>query len=880
MANRRRPARTHRSPRIIAGIIVAVVILFTLLGLGSHLLGQRTPETNYGGILGHYVGTGLTFAAGFAALLIPVLAAVAAFWSLRPGASWRRFYALLLLGIGFVVAVGLLSYHTGAPTAGTNFCGWCGAVAGRALSGAFGFGSYAVAAIIVMWGLALWLRRPARPWLVHTAFVLLLGLFLELFLAVFAAGTAWHPLPTGAFAFPLAGAVGTGIAGWLQRLLGSAGTLIVLFAGFAIFVFGFIAIPLPSRAAWLALLRRLFRPRPRVPRVTSGAFREPPVAPRRQPEPGPPERPRPERPDTGTAPAEAPTPRREPSAPPRREPPRPTPRRKAVADFDLDRFQATFLDQLDRPQAGEQYFKDPRESEKEAERLVDKLHQFDVEGEVTNIVSGPLITRFEFEPAPGIKINRIENLADDLSLALSAESIRILAPIPGRNAVGIEIPNRERRIVHLRDVLTSDAFAAEDPPLGFALGTTITGEPYCADLRTMPHILIAGTTGSGKSVCINSIICSMIHRASHRDIRFLTIDPKQLELPLYNSIPHLMGRTRTSPKEALRELSRVVKIMDTRIGEFAELGVRDIAGYNARAKSEGLEKKPYIIVIIDELADLMLRAANEIEERITRLAQMSRAVGIHLILATQRPSVDVITGLIKANFPCRIAFQVASKTDSRTILDMNGAEALLGRGDMLFLPPGKGEPVRLHGTFVSDVAARRVVDLWTTAYLTELLTGRVEKPDELARRLVERDVVDIFYDPRKAGIKKKRQDLCEILPEEVADELLARDYYEPLPEISSGALEEHARREKREARELDEKFGEAARIVVRHKEASVSMLQRRLDVGWARAGRIIDQLEEAGIVGPYVGSKSRKVMIESESALEQLFNELKTGDRN
>jgi S-DNA-T family DNA segregation ATPase FtsK/SpoIIIE len=311
--------------------------------------------------------------------------------------------------------------------------------------------------------------------------------------------------------------------------------------------------------------------------------------------------------------------------------------------------------------------------------------------------------------------------------------------------------------------------------------------------------------------------------------------------------------------------------MEARYGEFANLGVRDIVGYNERAEQEGFERKPYIVVIIDELADLMLRAPNEIEMRITRLAQMSRAVGIHLVLATQRPSVDVITGLIKANFPCRTAFQVASKTDSRTILDMNGAESLLGKGDMLFLPPGKGEPTRLHGSFVSDRAAKRIVDLWARTYLTELLTGLVENPAECARKMVESDVVDVLYDKEKSGVRRKLDDLRTILPEEVVDNLMARKYYDTLPEESPQVLAERTRAQE-DNRERDEKFAEAAQIVVRHREASVSMLQRRLDIGWARAGRIIDQLEQTGIVGPYVGSKSRKVLVDNEANLQKMID--------
>ncbi|MEO0053704.1 MAG: DNA translocase FtsK, partial [candidate division WOR-3 bacterium] len=466
----------------------------------------------------------------------------------------------------------------------------------------------------------------------------------------------------------------------------------------------------------------------------------------------------------------------------------------------------------------------------------------------------------------------IESLADDIALALSAERVRILAPIPGKSAVGVEIPNKSRRTVYLKEVLTSDAFRQLDSPLGFALGTTITGEPYCADLRQMPHVLIAGTTGSGKSVCINTIIMSIIYRSTPEEVRFLTIDPKQLELPIYNPIPHLLSRTTIDPERVVDELTRIVEIMEARYSEFAELGVRDITSFNACCEEAGKRKKPYIVVIIDELADLMQRAPAEIEARIIRLAQMSRAVGIHLVLATQRPSVDVITGLIKANFPCRIAFQVATKVDSRTILDANGAESLLGRGDMLFLPPGKGEAVRLHGCFVSERAAKQVVELWAVRYLTGLLSELVEDAAEKAQALVEADVVEVLYDPRRAR-GRKLELLREILPAEVVDNLLQRRYYEPLEE-ELAAVRAERKSDAGNGNEYDEYFAEAARQVVIHREASVSMLQRRLDVGWARAGRIIDQLERAGIVGPHAGSKPRKVLVNDEQELEQKLKQL------
>ncbi|MCX8015652.1 MAG: DNA translocase FtsK 4TM domain-containing protein [candidate division WOR-3 bacterium] len=537
--------------------------------------------------------------------------------------------------------------------------------------------------------------------------------------------------------------------------------------------------------------------------------------------------------------------------------------------FDEQEFQKEFLSCLDIP-SEERLTVDQKILEQEAEVLIEKLKEFGIDCKVTNILTGPMITRFEIEPAPGIKIQRIESLADDLALSLKAERIRILAPIPGKAAVGIEVPNKYRRIVYLRDVLVSEEYTANPSPLTFAIGETITGEPYAADLREMPHVLIAGTTGSGKSVCINTMITSIIFRSSYKDVRFLTIDPKQLELPIYNSIPHLLNPTTIDPKHAIKELDRVIGIMEARYGIFANLGVRDIAGYNQVAQMEGLEKKPYIVVVIDELADLMCRAPAEIEDKIIRLAQMSRAVGIHLVLATQRPSVDVITGLIKANFPCRIAFQVASKTDSRTILDMNGAEALLGRGDMLFLPPGKGEPIRLHCAYVSAQATKRVVDLWTRRYITELLSDLVPDPEEKAKEIIAKQVTDVLIDKEKASLKRKQEAFYSIIPEDIAEILWQQEYHKPLSEELD--LPQRSKSDIiGQDREVDELLENAARIVFQHREASVSMLQRRLDIGWARAGRIIDQLEQLGIVGPYVGSKSRKVIVQSEEELEKIL---------
>ncbi len=437
------------------------------------------------------------------------------------------------------------------------------------------------------------------------------------------------------------------------------------------------------------------------------------------------------------------------------------------------------------------------EIEDTARNLENKLASFGIEARVSGIHPGPVITRYEIEPGTSTKVHQIVNLADDLALALKAASIRILAPIPGKGAVGIEVPNRQARPVMIRDILGSDAFKTCRSKLALAIGKDVSGYPYVADLESMPHLLIAGATGSGKSVCINTIITSLVYRNSPQDVQLILIDPKRLELTQYEGIPHLLCEIVTEAKKAVRALNWVLEEMDVRYRLLAKRGVRNIQQYE-----EGL---PYIVVVIDELADLILTAPQEIEPALTKLAQMARAVGIHLVTATQRPSVDVITGLIKANFPCRIAFKVASKVDSRTIIDTNGAERLLGKGDMLFLAPGSPEPMRLHGAFVS--------------------------PEETARLV----------------------------------EFLRKQSHLAAPAFSVEDLEKpHVPVE-----EKDELFEDAARIVITHGHGSVSLLQRRLRIGYSRAARLIDFLEEAGIVGPFEGSKARQVLVD-ESYLEKL----------
>lgn len=470
------------------------------------------------------------------------------------------------------------------------------------------------------------------------------------------------------------------------------------------------------------------------------------------------------------------------------------------------------------------------EEEDKSQILLEKLAEFGVEGEIIERHSGPVITRYEFKPAPGVKVNQIANLSDDLALAMQAHRIRILAPIPGKGVVGIEIPNRHRSMVMLKPLLTSREFSQSGGRLTMALGKSITGEPYMADLAEMPHLLVAGSTGSGKSVCLNTIITSLLYHLGPQDLHFIMIDPKRIELSVYRGIPHLQFQYRieseagkavtrsiegvvTDPQEVLQVFRLAVSEMDSRYRILAREGCRNIEDYNHKSG----QRMSYLIIVIDELADLMLsREAGEIETRIAKLAQMARAVGIHLVVATQRPSVDVITGVIKANFPARIAFQVASKTDSRTILDINGAESLLGRGDMLYIPPGQAEAVRLHGPFISTQETERVV-----AYIKQTYGA-------------------IGPDSEEAGEGAKDSDRPDYSMEMTVPE-------EP---VNDG--------------ERDEMFEEAKALVIRHQQGSVSLLQRRLKLGYSRAARLIDQLEAAGVVGPFDGSKAREVLIKNE----------------
>ncbi len=496
-----------------------------------------------------------------------------------------------------------------------------------------------------------------------------------------------------------------------------------------------------------------------------------------------------------------------------------TARRRAKSRRSNEPDRLPSIELLDEPEPQTQ--RQPLEElEAQARFLEEKLGDFGIAGEVVHVQQGPVITMFEYAPASGIKVSRIVNLQDDLALVLRALSVRVVAPIPGKAAVGIEVPNKHHEIVRLREVLGSDVLPPTASKLTLALGRAITGAPMVTDLAKTPHLLIAGATGSGKSVGLNCMICSMLFRATPEEVRLIMIDPKMLELSIYEGVPHLLVPVVTNPKQAALALRRVVEEMERRYQLLAAKGVRNISQYNQALDDEAAtdrasgrqveddpdesaveEKLPYLVVVIDELSDLMMVSSKEVEDSLTRIAQMARAAGIHLIVATQRPSVDVLTGVIKANFPARLSFQVTSKIDSRTILDANGAEKLLGRGDMLFLAPGTSKPQRVHSAFVSETEIHRLVEAWKS----------VDQPQ---------------YDERFM--------------------------------VSS---EEQSGADGQDEEEYDEKYDEAVALVAATGQASISMVQRRLRVGYNRAARMIEIMEKEGLVGPSDGVKPREVLV-------------------
>lgn len=455
---------------------------------------------------------------------------------------------------------------------------------------------------------------------------------------------------------------------------------------------------------------------------------------------------------------------------------------------------------LDRP-AGAGNAGDQNDYMQTARKLEATLESFGVRAKVLEVVRGPAVTRYEIQPDIGVKVSRIVNLTDDIALALAAKDIRMEAPIPGKSAIGIEVPNSEVSVVTMREVMETNVFREAESKLSIAFGRDIAGQTIVGNLAKMPHLLVAGATGSGKSVCINGIITSILYKAKPDEVKFLMVDPKMVELNVYNGIPHLMAPVVTDPKRASLALKKIVVEMEKRYELFSKSGTRNVEGYNQLMRDNPAAVLPYIVVIVDELADLMMVAAGDVEDAIARLAQMARAAGIHLIIATQRPSVDVITGVIKANIPSRIAFGVSSQVDSRTILDMGGAEKLLGRGDMLFMPMGASKPVRVQGAFLSDQEVEHIV-----SYV--------------------RDQAEAEYD------------------ESI------------VPEVEETSMEGEEI--------VDELYEQAVNIILEAKQASVSLLQRRMRIGYTRAARLIDSMEARGVIGPYEGSKPREVLISLE----------------
>ncbi|MBN1779756.1 DNA translocase FtsK [bacterium] len=757
---------------------------------------------------------------------------------------WREIFGISVMMLALLVFVSLVSYHpsdypnSGSPDQVRNWVGEAGALIAYGLHVfTIGYACLIFPVLLFLFGWYLFLQRPLLPFFRISFYLLILGIFLSTVLALPEAISE----SGSKYGVSLSGLLGLFFAEHLYRYLGTAGSFIVLITFLIIFLVtatswsmreAVLGLRESIRSSWFQMIERQ-RNRPR--KIKTASSKPEPSIPIHAEE-GTGNR-MPDRPSEPAKPVHEPPP--EPSGPRIQMPPekhapvsKPRPSEKPDIPSDVKtgvagEYQRPPVHLLIQPPEDSHHI-DKEALERRAHYLEEKLREFDVQSTVTGIQPGPVITRFEVTPAPGVKVNKFLNVQDDLALVMRATRVRVVAPIPGKGAVGIEIPNEKPALVTLREIFASKSFQKAEHALPIALGKTIEGRPFVADLAEMPHLLVAGATGSGKSVCLNTILMSLLFRFKPDQIRLVLIDPKKLELNLYRKLRHHHLTTRedlneeviTTVENAVSLLRSLESEMERRYRILARVGVRNIQQYNSSAAGKTIQtdegekvlpKLPYIVLVVDELADLMLTGAREVEEPIARLAQMSRAVGVHLILATQRPSVDVITGVIKANFPARIAFQVAAKTDSRTILDRNGAEKLLGRGDMLFLSSRMPEPVRVHGAYVTTEEVQRVV-----AYISQ-------QPRIGAYTL--RGSASSRTSAQKAGG-----------PEGERDEL----------------------------------FWEAAKLVVRHNQGSASLLQRRLRVGYARAGRLIDELEEAGIVGPFEGSKSREVLVD-EAYIDALY---------
>ena len=744
-----------------------------------------------------------------------------------------EFVGVVLFAIGLIWLISLVSHNPNDPvwfftTDGTrapaNFVGRVGAFLSELSLQLFGYAAYLIPAVISVIGWHyFWCQKPDAAYTKATGAGLLFVCSSAFLSLVF--GTAG----AGATGFDAGGSIGSWFAGVLADSLNSTGAVIVLLTLMVLavilstqFSFGRM-----SASALVTLqdvsarglgqvreqldARRKERARRELlakqGKKAAPVVTKPPV-PMTRVEEEPPSRPvRQARPEAADA-AARPEPR---VVPPKKAEsaslPLPDPEPMKAPAQRKGQFTLPPMSLLDAPKAERKI--DERELMSSSHQLEEKCREFSVEGQVAQIHPGPVVTTFEFKPDAGVKYSKITGLADDLCLAMQAESV-LIDRIPGKSTVGIQIPNPNREAISLRELLESDAYQRSTSKLTLTLGKTIHGEPYVTDLATMPHLLIAGSTGTGKSVGLNSMLTSVLYRATPDDVRFIMVDPKRLELGMYDDIPHLLSPVVVDPKKAANALRWAVREMEERYKTLAAEGVRNIEQYNRNIRNilaetgsndpDAPRPLPFIIVVIDELADLMMVAGREVEESICRLAQMARAVGIHLILATQRPSVDVITGLIKANLPSRISFRVSSKTDSRTILDANGAEQLLGKGDMLFLPPASSRCIRLHGPYISEQESARLASFL-----------------------------------RKQG-------------KPVFDETITAEDEKAGP----GGIEY----------EKDELYDEAARIVVSSGQVSISYLQRKMRIGFSRAARLVDMMEAEGLVSPGAGGKPREVLVD------------------
>ncbi|HSE95428.1 MAG TPA: DNA translocase FtsK 4TM domain-containing protein [Methylomirabilota bacterium] len=705
----------------------------------------------------------------------------------RPAARWlREAQGVAVLGAAAYVALALLSYDPGlAWVDQEGRVGVVGLWLGWALFTAVGYAAYLLPVALAGWAVTAVLRPLDRvTWSVAAGAVLgLVGLT-----GLLARTSGW----SGGVHLHRGGLAGRLVSRALRQTLGDAGSLVVLLtllavAGLCLTQLSYARATRQVATGVARLMMR--RPRRRAPVATTA-----PVIAERGPEP----------PAIAVAEPAGPTPRAPVvAAPPVRERPRSRPAERTLVwqeafAFAGSGFQLPPLSLLRTPPPAER-----RRSEEElrqnAEHLRKRLEDFGVDGRIVQINPGPVITGYEFEPARGVKVTQVVNLADDLALAMKAGAVRVFGPVPGRGTVAIEVPNPEPSTVALREMLASKEFAESKAPLPLALGKDAIGQPAIHDLAQMPHLLVAGATGAGKSAALNAMICSILYRRPPSEVRFLMIDPKRLELGMYDGIPHLLAPVVTDAKEAAARLRWIVGRMDERYRLLASKAVRNIEGYNREV--DPAQRLPYWVVIVDELADLMMVSAGEVETALARLAQIARAVGIHLVVATQRPSVDVITGLIKANFPARIAFQVATKVDSRTILDQNGAEALLGRGDMLFVPPGASRPIRVHGAWVSEAEVREIAGF----------------------------------------LRKQGQAVYE------------EGLLQPITDAKTPEGGHEAER--------DDTYWRAVELVVSQKQASISFIQRRMGLGYPKAARFIDLMEQDRIIGPGDGAKPRQILV-------------------